>query len=116
MVLSMTRPTESSLIAEIWPILVVLVVLVFLGFILIGIIRRWMRSDDANMEVGFTLSDLRRLNREGKLSDEELKVAKDQMIRRVRSIASDSEALRLRPKSDPSQPPEAGESRTEEQE
>jgi hypothetical protein len=114
MLASTTRPIEQPLIAEIWPILVLLVVLVFVGFILIGYIRRWMRSDEAGLEVGFTLSDLRRLNREGKMSDKELKVAEQQMIRRVRAIASDSEVLKLRPKSDLHQNPNADESGREE--
>ena len=116
MLASTPRPIEQPLISEIWPILVVLVVLIFAGFVLIGAIRRWMRSENAGAEVGFTLSDLRRLNAEGKLSDEELKVAKDQMISRVRAVASESPALKLRPKSDLPQAPGKGESPTEEQE
>ena len=43
---------------------------------------------------------LRRLHREGKLSDEELERAESQMIRKVRAIADNSEAIRIRPKSD----------------
>ena len=60
------------------------------------------------------LSDKEKLG--GKLSDEELKVAKEQMISRVRAVASESPALKLRPKSDLPQTPGKGESTTEEQE
>lgn len=90
--------TNQPLISEIWPVLLVLVGVVLAGFVLIGFIRKWMRGDDAGTEVGFTLSDLRRLNREGRLSDEELATAERQMIQRVRAMAKDSDALALRPR------------------
>jgi len=93
-------PAPKSTFAEILPVLLVLVGVVFAGFIVISVVRKWMRGDVGQPDQGFTLSDLRRLHREGKLSDEELERAESQMIRKVRAIADNSEAIRIRPKSD----------------
>ena len=113
MLLIAMLPTPSSKpppIAEIWPVLLVLVGVVLVGFVAIGIIRKWMRGDDVGTEVGFTLSDLRRLNREGRLSDEELARAEEQMITRVRAMASESDVHELRPKTEGQGPRNRGNS------
>ncbi len=55
-----------------------------------------MNSDTTNVQVGFTLSDLRTMHAQGKLSSEELKRAEEQMIKRVRADAPNSEAIRIR--------------------
>ena len=110
-----TPAPPQSTISEIWPVLLVLVGVVLAGFILIGIVRRWMKSDASDDRVGFTLSDLRTLHAEGKLSREELEVAERQMIAKVREHAGDVEAVRIR-RNPPPQNRNDPQSRTEEEE
>lgn len=43
-------------------------------------LRRWYRTDESPVAGGFTLGDLRRLHREGQMSDEEFERAKAQII------------------------------------
>ncbi|MCH2144924.1 MAG: hypothetical protein MK082_07225 [Phycisphaerales bacterium] len=93
----MTTPPRSDF-SDIWPVLLVLVGVVVVGFIVIGIVRKWMRTESVDNQVGFTLSDLRRLHAEGKLSREELETAEKQMIAKVRETAADSDAIRIRPR------------------
>ena len=89
---------SSNTFSQIWPILVILVGIVIVGFVVIALVRRWMNSGNTNGPIGFTLSDLRKLHAEGKLSSEELERAEQQMIKRVRSTASEAEAIRIRPR------------------
>jgi hypothetical protein len=60
--------------AIIWSGVLILVLIVL--FFLIGRYRRWMASSDAPGGVGFTLSDLRRFHKEGKMTTEEFEKAK----------------------------------------
>ena len=93
-------PAPKSTFAEILPVLLSLAGVVFVGFIALSVVRGWMRGEVGQPEQGFTLSDLRRLHREGKLSAEELQRAESQMISKVRATADNSDAIRIRPKSD----------------
>ena len=93
-------PAPKSTFAQILPVLLALAGVVFIGFIVISIVRRWMRADFGQPEQGFTLSDLRRLHQEGEISQEELTRAETQMIKKVRAVADNSDAIRIRPKSD----------------
>ena len=89
-----------------WPWLLALVVLVLIGGIVIGAIRKWMRGSEPTEQLGFTLGDLRTLHREGKISSEELKLAEARIISRVQSgISSETRAElnRIRPRNQSSQ-------------
>ncbi|HEY2586473.1 MAG TPA: SHOCT domain-containing protein [Tepidisphaeraceae bacterium] len=60
--------------------LIVLVGLVLAGFVAVAQVKkRLMRTDDSPGS-GFTLSDLRRLHREGKMTDEEFEKAKQIIV------------------------------------
>ena len=54
----------------------VLLVLLIVGLVGVSLVRRWMKSqDDQSGDTGFSLSELRRLQKEGKLSDQEYQKA-----------------------------------------
>jgi len=54
----------------------VLLVLLIVGLVGVSFVRRWMKSsDDQSGDTGFSLSELRRLQKEGKLSDQEYQKA-----------------------------------------
>jgi hypothetical protein len=60
----------------------VLIVLLIAAFVGLVRLRRWIKEEDDGVggSAGFGISDLRRLHREGKLSDEEFEKARGQMI------------------------------------
>lgn len=61
-----------------------LIVAVVVGYFAISWVRRWMRPSDGG-EGGFTLDELRRLHRAGKMSDEEYARAKEAIFGSVRA-------------------------------
>lgn len=71
--------------------LLALVFIAVIGWVAISRIRAWMKPSDDTDE-GFTLADLRRLNREGSLSDEEFERAQAQLIAAVRRKPSKKDA------------------------
>lgn len=94
-----------------------LIVLCIVGFFAVATLRRRLRDDDAAAPGGgFTLDDLRRLQAEGKMSQEEFDRAKHQMVaamkaRQARSVLrkQDEEARsRVRGGSDPRPAPRSG--------
>jgi uncharacterized membrane protein len=61
----------------------VLIIFLLVGFILVAAVKKRMKAEDAagpGAGTGFTLSDLRQLRREGKISDEEFARAKEKII------------------------------------
>jgi len=61
----------------------VLIVVLLIGFLAVQRIRDWVHVKDAPEEhiaTGFTLSDLRQMHRDGKISDEEFSRARDRII------------------------------------
>jgi uncharacterized membrane protein len=76
-------------------ILAGLAVLAFVGFLVAMRLRRWARDPHADAEIPFTLEDLRRLHREGRLTDEEFRRAHDSMLAR-RPNAEEIARYRLR--------------------
>ena len=62
---------------------VALIVLVVVGWFAVVHIRRWMR-DGSEGGAAFTLEDLRRMRREGELTEEEFETARAAMIGAVR--------------------------------
>jgi hypothetical protein len=57
-----------------WPV-VILLGLTLLGAFLTYLIRRWAKQSEVEAPTGFALSDLRKLHKAGKMSDEEFKKA-----------------------------------------
>jgi hypothetical protein len=74
-------------LSEIWPWLVVLIIVVLVGGIVVGCVRRWMRPSKGASTVGFTLSDLRTLHAQGRITEQELHRAEQAMFHRVRQDA-----------------------------
>lgn len=72
--------------------LLALAIVAVVGWVAITRIRAWMRQTD-DIDEGFTLADLRRLHREGQLSDEEFERAQAQIISAVRTKPSRKDAL-----------------------
>lgn len=67
----------------------VLIGIAVAGFAVVAKLRSWLKSDDIAPEpVGFSLSDLKRLHREGKISAEELGRAREKMVGAAKSMAS----------------------------
>src|SRR4051812_33038810 len=63
----------------------VLVVFIFALFGVVILYRKWMNRDETTSGPGFTLSDFRRLHREGKMTDEEFEKAKAILIGSVKA-------------------------------
>ena len=79
------RGTGSALILTI--ILIAILLVLFGGIVLY---RRWMNADDTTSNAGVTLSDLRRLHKEGKMSDAEFESAKAILIGSLKAAAAKS--------------------------
>jgi hypothetical protein len=77
--------------ALIWSIVLIAILLVLFGAI--GLYRKWMKADDDTTHGGFTLSDLRRLHKEGKMSDVEFESAKAILIGSMKAAAAKSAAV-----------------------
>lgn len=78
---------DSTISAVGWSLVVAVVALVAL----VGVmrLRKWLKEDDVSAGgVGFTLSDLRRLQREGKITDEEFERARSKMVEAGRALAA----------------------------
>ncbi len=58
----------------------VLIVLLVIAFAAYSYLKRWMKSADEPMVTGFTLSDMKELHRQGKMSTEEFELARARMV------------------------------------
>lgn len=70
------------------PVLVgclVLIVVVVLGLMIVSWMKRRMQAADEPVPAGFTLSDLRRLHKDGQITDEEFERAKARTIERYKA-------------------------------
>jgi hypothetical protein len=72
---------------------IVLVVLL-IGFVVVTQVKRRMQKLDEPAGSGFSLSDLRRLHREGQMSAEEFEKAKVKVVEAARRAAEREEARR----------------------
>lgn len=79
-----------DLFASIGPVLLGLVAIVVAGWVCVLAIRKWMKRDDPG-DSAFTLEDLRRLKREGRLTDEEFTRARDAMLAAARNARNRAE-------------------------
>ncbi|HLL90442.1 MAG TPA: hypothetical protein VK324_14175 [Tepidisphaeraceae bacterium] len=71
----------------------VLLGLLSLLFAAVSYLRKWMRAPDPRGGAGFTLSDLRQMRREGKISEAEFEKAKSIIVAATqRAMARDREA------------------------
>ena len=89
-------PATSVLIAQaghnILPVFgwsLVLICLLVGGFFAISKLRQWLRDDDAPVSpIGFTLSDLRQLHKQGQMTDEEFERAKAKLLGSAKAMTS----------------------------
>src|SRR5262245_20342086 len=59
----------------------VIVALIVVAFFAVMYLRRWLQEEDVpSGGIGFTLSDLKQLHREGKMTDEEFQRAHSKMM------------------------------------
>jgi hypothetical protein len=65
----------------------VLIAILVMLFYVLKVYRKWMTAEDSTSGTGFTLSDLRRLHKEGKMTDEEFERAKSQMLGALKAAA-----------------------------
>ena len=69
----------------------VLICLLVGGFFAISKLRQWLRDDDGGAPVspiGFTLSDLRQLHKQGQMTDEEFERAKAKIVGSAKAMAA----------------------------
>ena len=74
--------------ALLWSVVLIATILVLFGAIVLY--RRWMNADETTSNAGFTLSDLRRLHKEGKMTDAEFESAKAILIGSLKAAAAKS--------------------------
>jgi hypothetical protein len=67
----------------------VLIALIVVAFLVVMRLRTWLQSDDGDAapSIGFTLGDLRRLHKEGKMTDEEFERARAKMMAGAKAMA-----------------------------
>ena len=66
----------------------ILLALLLVGFAAVSKLRQWLKTDDTPVGLGFSLSDLRQLHREGKMTDEEFEKARSRIVAGAREMAS----------------------------
>jgi hypothetical protein len=76
--LAQTNTDNSNTSIFVWTIALIAVVL--LGFMIVSWARRRLTKQDESLTTGFTLSDLRRLHKDGKISTEEFERAKAAIV------------------------------------
>jgi hypothetical protein len=74
--------------ALLWSIVLIVSILLLFGGIVLY--RKWMNADDTTTGEGFTLGDLRRLHKEGKMTDGEFESAKAILIGSLKAAAAKS--------------------------
>src|SRR4051812_31047310 len=98
---------QSGMGSALFGTLILIIVLVVM-FGAVAAFRKWLKADDVPTSgPGFTLSDLRRLHKEGKMTDEEYDKAKTVLVGTAK-VGADKPVLgeRQRPRTNPDAPPE----------
>lgn len=86
--------------AVMWSVILVVFILALFGALVLY--RRWLNRDDTTSGEGFTLSDLRRLHKEGKMTTEEFETAKGILIGSMKAAEiRDAQKPREGPRTDP---------------
>jgi hypothetical protein len=73
---------------KVFTALAIMLVLVVIGFVGIMIFRRKLRAEDkadSSGDVGFSLSDLRRMRDDGEITPEEYEITRAKVVAKVRS-------------------------------
>src|SRR5437868_12272546 len=66
----------------------VLLGLIILAFLAYAALKRWMKDPEVSSSAtGFTLSDLRELHRQGKMTTEEFEMARTKMVASAKKMA-----------------------------
>ena len=82
----------------------VLICLLMVGFFAISKLRHWMRDDDMPAPgIGFTLSDLRQLHKQGQMTDEEFERAKafeDHVVLTESALEGQEVAIAFKPRAE----------------
>jgi hypothetical protein len=86
--------SDSSSSAIFWSL--VLVGLIVVGFVVVLRVKRWVNAPDTSSGGGFTLSDLRRMHKEGRMTDAEFEKAKTLIIGVAKAPRTD-DASELKP-------------------
>ena len=86
--------SSSNVFGSVVPWLLLLMGLVVVGGVIISLIRRWMRGGDDTVQIGFSLSDLRAMHAEGRISSEELARAEERLIQQVRGNLTEEDLRR----------------------
>jgi hypothetical protein len=96
----LAQATHDTGDAVMWSVIfVVFILAMFAG---LYFYRRWWRQDDTTSGEGFTLSDLRRLHKEGKMTTEEFETAKGILIGSMKAAEiRDAQKPREGPRTDP---------------
>jgi hypothetical protein len=68
--------TKPSTVSDVYMWSIILIVFIFVMWIGVTFLRKRMKQDDATGGTGFTLSDLRQLHKQGKMTAEEYEKAK----------------------------------------
>jgi uncharacterized membrane protein len=76
--------TDVSNLTDVFVWSTILIVLLILIFFAYSQLKRWMQGRDDPTGGGFTLSDLRELHRQGKMSTPEFEAAKAKMVENAR--------------------------------
>jgi hypothetical protein len=85
--LAMQQSGQSMLPVFGWSL--VLICLMLVGFFAISKLRQWLKEDDTPAPgIGFTLSDLRQLHKQGQMTDEEFERAKAKIIGGAKAMAA----------------------------
>jgi hypothetical protein len=72
--------SAGDLFERIWPTLLVLLLIAIVGGLFAMWLRRRLGAKEESSPAGFSLEDLRRMHREGEMSDEEFERAKTAML------------------------------------
>jgi hypothetical protein len=83
----LAQPSSGNGIGDalLWGIVLIGTIVALFGIVVLY--RKWMNRDDTTTGPGFTLSDLRRLHKEGKMTTEEFEKAKTILIGSVKAAA-----------------------------
>jgi len=111
----MTRPLPVPLAqaatggALFWTLVLIFALVLMFGAV--AAFRKWMKADDIPTGPGFTLGDLRRLHKEGKMTTEEFEKAKTILIGTAKAgadkpVLGDRQGPRTNPPGSGAVPPE----------
>ena len=103
-------PASPTLLAQssagsvfVWSL--ILIVLIVIGAAAVMRLRRWLKEDDTTPSggIGFTLSDLRQLHKQGQMTDAEFERARAKMVEAGRAMAAKMPHPLSRPNDQPGQ-------------